>query len=75
MATTSDIRNGLCIRYNSDIYKIIEFLHVKPGKGGAYLQVEMKDNKEGTKKNSRFRSSESVERAVLDEKEYQFLFT
>jgi len=37
MATTSDIRNGLCIKYNNDIYKVIEFLHVKPGKGPAFV--------------------------------------
>ena len=39
MATTSDIRNGLCIKYNNDIYKIIEFLHVKPGKGPAFVRT------------------------------------
>ena len=42
MATTSDIRNGLCIHYNNDIYKIIEFLHVKPGKGPAFVRTKMK---------------------------------
>ncbi len=42
MATTSDIRNGLCIHYNHDIYKVIEFLHVKPGKGPAFVRTKMK---------------------------------
>ena len=42
MASTSDIRNGLCIRYNNDIYKIIEFLHVKPGKGPAFVRTKLK---------------------------------
>ena len=42
MASTSDIRNGLCIRYNHDIFKIIEFLHVKPGKGPAFVRTKMK---------------------------------
>ena len=42
MATTSDIRNGLCIRYNNDIYKIVEFLHVKPGKGPAFVRTKLK---------------------------------
>jgi translation elongation factor P/translation initiation factor 5A len=41
MATTSDIRNGLCIHYNNDIYKIIEFLHVKPGKGPAFVRTKV----------------------------------
>ena len=42
MATTSDIRKGLCIKYNSDIFKIIEFLHVKPGKGPAFVRTKLK---------------------------------
>ena len=42
MASTSDIRKGLCIRYNNDIYKIIEFLHVKPGKGPAFVRTKLK---------------------------------
>ena len=42
MATTSDIRKGLCIKYNNDIYKIIEFLHVKPGKGPAFVRTKLK---------------------------------
>ncbi len=42
MASTSDIRNGLCIKYNNDIYKITEFLHVKPGKGPAFVRTKMK---------------------------------
>ena len=41
MASTSDIRNGLCIKYNNDIYKIIEFLHVKPGKGPAFVRTKL----------------------------------
>jgi hypothetical protein len=42
MASTSDIKNGLCIKYNNDIYKIIEFLHVKPGKGPAFVRTKLK---------------------------------
>ena len=42
MASTSDIRKGLCIKYNHDIYKIIEFLHVKPGKGPAFVRTKLK---------------------------------
>ena len=42
MASTSDIKNGLCIKYNNDIYKIIEFLHVKPGKGPAFVRTKLR---------------------------------
>ncbi len=42
MATTSDIRKGLCIKYNNDIFKVVEFLHVKPGKGPAFVRTKMK---------------------------------
>ncbi|HPW85603.1 MAG TPA: elongation factor P, partial [Chitinophagales bacterium] len=42
MASTSDIRNGMCINFNSDIYKIVEFLHVKPGKGAAFVRTKLK---------------------------------
>jgi len=47
MASTSDIRKGLCIRYNNDIYKIIEFLHVKPGKGPAFVRTKLKSVSNG----------------------------
>ena len=74
MATTSDIRKGLCIKYNSDIFKIIEFLHVKPGKGGAFAQVEMKSLNKNTKLNERFRSSETLEKASLEEIKFNYLY-
>ena len=48
MATTSDIRNGLCIKYNNDIFKIIEYLHVKPGKGPAFVRTKLKSSCSGT---------------------------
>jgi elongation factor P len=47
MASTSDIKNGLCIKYNNDIYKIIEFLHVKPGKGPAFVRTKLKSLSNG----------------------------
>jgi len=70
----NQIKVGNILDLENRLWKVLKTQHTQPGKGGAYLQVEMKDIKEGTKKNSRFRSSESVERAVLDEKEYQFLY-
>ena len=48
--------------------------HTQPGKGGAYIQAELKEINEGTKMNSRFRSSEAIERAILDEKDFQYLY-
>ena len=47
MASTSDIKNGLCIKYNNDIYKIIEFLHVKPGKGPAFVRTKLRSLSNG----------------------------
>jgi len=74
MANTSDFKNGLIINQKNILWKIVEFLHVKPGKGGAFNQVELKSIKKETKLNERFRSSDSVERAVLDEKKFSFLY-
>ena len=70
----SQIRVGNILEINSKLWKVTKTQHTQPGKGGAYLQVEMKELKEGTKINERFRSSEDVERAILDEKEYQYLY-
>ena len=54
MASTSDIKNGLCIKYNNDIYKIIEFLHVKPGKGPAFVRTKLKSLTNGNVENHKF---------------------
>ena len=69
------IKVGNILEINSKLWKVIKTQHTQPGKGGAYLQVEMKELKEGTKMNERFRSSESVERAILDEKICKFLYS
>ena len=68
------IRPGNIIQHNNRLWVAVKTQHTQPGKGGAYLQVELKDIRDGTKLNERFRSSESVERVRLDEKEYQFLY-
>lgn len=68
------IRPGNIIQHKSRLWVAVKTQHTQPGKGGAYLQVELKDIRDGTKLNERFRSSESVERVRLDEKEYQFLY-
>ena len=68
------IRPGNVIEHKGRLWVAVKTQHVKPGKGGAFLQVEMKDVRDGTKLNERFRSSETVERVRLDEKDYQFLY-
>ncbi|MBB3064811.1 MULTISPECIES: elongation factor P [Limibacillus] len=70
----NEIRPGNVIEHNGRIWRAVKVQHVKPGKGGAYAQVELKDLRDGTKLNERFRSAESVERVRLDQKDYQFLF-
>jgi len=71
----NQIKVGNILEIKSKLWRVTKTQHTQPGKGGAYLQVEMKEIKEGTKMNERFRSSESVERAILDEKECQYLYT
>lgn len=68
------IRPGNVIQHNDRLWKAIKIAHTQPGKGGAYLQVELKDIRDGTKLNERFRSSETVERVRLDQKTYQYLY-
>ena len=67
----NQIKVGNILLINEKLWRVTKTQHTQPGKGGAYLQVEMKEMKEGTKTNERFRSSESVERAIMDEKEFQ----
>jgi len=69
------IRPGMLIEHQGRLWRAVKIAHTQPGKGGAYLQVELKDVRDGTKLNERFRSSETVERVRLDEKEYQYLFS
>ena len=68
------IRPGNIIEYKNRLWRAVKIQHVKPGKGGAFMQVELKDIRDGTKSNERFRASESVEKVRLDEETYQFLF-
>jgi elongation factor P len=70
----NDIRVGNLLEHNGRLWVVLKTMHTQPGKGGAYMQVEMKDIRDGTKNNVRFRSSETVERAQLDEQKYQFLY-
>ena len=68
------IRPGMVIEHQGRLWVAVKIQHTQPGKGGAYLQVELKDLKSGSKLNERFRASENVERVRLDQKEYQFLY-
>ncbi|HSR71060.1 MAG TPA: elongation factor P [Kiloniellales bacterium] len=68
------IRPGNVIEHKGRLWRAVKIQHTQPGKGGAYLQVELKDIRDGTKLNERFRSSEDVERVRLDQREYQFLY-
>jgi elongation factor P len=69
-----DIRPGNIIEYEGGIWKAVKIQHTQPGKGGAYMQVEMKNLIDGRKNNVRFRSAETVERVRLDTTDFQFLF-
>ena len=68
------VRPGMVIEHQGRLWRAVRIQHTQPGKGGAYLQVELKDIRDGTKLNERFRSSETVEHARLDQKDYQYLY-
>ena len=74
MATTSDIRNGLCIRYNNDIYKIVEFLHVKPGKGPAFVRTKLKSVTSGKVIDNTFPSGRKIEDVRVETHKFQYLY-
>jgi elongation factor P len=71
----SEIRVGMLIEYKNDLWQVLKTQHVKPGKGGAFAQVEMKSVNKNTKLNERFRSNESVEKATLDETKFNYLYS
>ena len=70
-----EIRVGMLLEYKNDLWQVLKTQHVKPGKGGAFAQVEMKSVGKNTKLNERFRSSETVEKAEVDEKKFNFLYS
>ena len=70
----SEIRVGMLLEHKGDLWMVLKTQHVKPGKGGAFAQVEMKSFGKSTKLNERFRSNETVEKASLDEKNFNFLY-
>ena len=70
----NEIKPGMIIEHKNDLWTVLKAQHVKPGKGGAFNQVELKSVKKGTKLNERFRSSDTVEKAILDDKKFNFLY-
>ena len=73
--TAIEIKPGMIIEHKNDYWNVLKTQHVKPGKGGAFNQVELKSLIKGTKLNERFRSSETLEKAEVDEKKFNFLYT
>ncbi|RMZ51898.1 elongation factor P [Flavobacteriaceae bacterium PRS1] len=74
MASTSDIRNGLCIKYNHDIYKIIEFLHVKPGKGPAFVRTKLKSVTNGKVIDNTFSAGHKIDEVRVETHRFQYLY-
>ena len=75
MASTSDIRKGLCIKYNNDIYKVIEFLHVKPGKGPAFVRTKLKSVTSGKVLDNTFSAGHKIEDIRVETHKHQFLYS
>ena len=71
----NEIKPGMIIEHKNDLWSVLKAQHVKPGKGGAFNQLELKSLTKGTKLNQRFRSSEDIERAQLEEKKFNFLYS
>ena len=72
--SANEIRVGMLLEYKNDLWQVLKTQHVKPGKGGAFAQIEMKSVGKNTKLNERFRSSETVEKASLEETTFNFLY-
>ncbi len=73
--SAGEIRVGMLLEYKNDLWQVLKTQHVKPGKGGAFAQVEMKSVNKNTKLNERFRSSETVEKASLEETKFNYLYS
>ena len=73
--TANEIKPGMIIEHKNDLWNVLKTQHVKPGKGGAFNQVVLKSVMKGTKLNERFRSNEDIEKAEVDEKKFNYLYT
>ncbi|MEY4128050.1 MAG: elongation factor P [Flavobacteriia bacterium] len=74
MATTADIRNGLCIKHNEKLFQIIEFQHVKPGKGPAFVRTKMRQIESGKVLDHTFSAGHKIEPVRIENREYQYLY-
>ncbi len=74
MASTADFKNGMCIKYNNDLYTIVNFQHVKPGKGAAFVRTKLKSVTTGKVIENTFSSGTKVEEARIEKRPYQFLY-
>jgi len=74
MATTADIRKGLCIEYSNDIYKVVEFLHVKPGKGPAFVRTKLKSITNGKVVDNTFSAGHKIEEVKVITRKFQYLY-
>ncbi len=74
MATTSDIKNGLCMKYNNGLWKVIEFLHVKPGKGPAFVRTKLRNLENGKVVDNTFNAGVKIEVVRIETRNYQFLY-
>lgn len=74
MASTSDIKNGLCIKFKNDLYVVTEFLHVKPGKGPAFVRTKLKNVKSGKVIDNTFSAGHKIETARVETRKHQFLY-
>ena len=75
MADTSDFRNGLILKFKNDLYSIVEFQHVKPGKGGAFVRSTLKNLKTGRVLENTFRAGEKIDTVKVERRKYQYLFS
>lgn len=74
MADTSDIRNGLCINYNNDVYSVVEFLHVKPGKGNAFVRTKLKNMRTGRVIENTFPAGHKIDKVRVERRKFQYLY-
>lgn len=74
MASTSDIRKGMCINFNNDTYKIVEFLHVKPGKGPAFVRTKLKSVTNGRVLDNTFSAGHKIDEVRVETRSYQYLY-
>jgi len=74
MATTADFKNGLCMNYNGDLYTIVQFQHVKPGKGGAFVRTKLKNLKTGKVIDNTFNAGVKIDTVRIERRPYQYLY-